>query len=116
MVATNSHCQYVVKGKCDSRTFWVSAYTERAVLVEGWAFAPRQVGEGWTAPFWDQEKLRLNDAAFTDPTPAGLAELRDRYGVRWLMADRSVKQESPVLGSLAELRFRNERVSVYRLR
>ncbi|MFU8872992.1 hypothetical protein [Micromonospora sp. SL4-19] len=115
VVATNSHCQTVSAAGCDSRTFWVSAYTERSVLVEGWAFAPRMVGQGWTAPFWDSERLRLNDVAFAAPTPAGLAELRDRYGVRWLVADRTVAAESPALADLAELRFRNKRVSVYRL-
>lgn len=118
VVATNVHCRQVVSGWCDARSFWLSGYAERAVLVEGWAFAPRMVGlpEGPYAPFWDAGRLRANDAAFTTPTAAGLAELRDRYGVRWLVVDREVAPESPELRSLADLRFENARTAVYRLR
>jgi hypothetical protein len=71
---------------------------------------------GAYAPFWDPARLRANDAAFTAPTAAGLAELRDRYAVRWLVLDREVGTEPPALADLADLRFRNDRVSVYRLR
>ncbi|MBM0227192.1 hypothetical protein [Micromonospora sp. ATA51] len=118
VVATNVHCRAVVDGWCDARTFWLSGYAERTVLVEGWAFAPRMVGlpEGPYAPFWDADRLRANDAAFTAPTSAGLAALRDRYGVRWLVVDRAVAAESPTLRTLADLRFENSRTAVYRLR
>ncbi|MEV0158404.1 hypothetical protein AB0H57_32665, partial [Micromonospora sp. NPDC050686] len=118
VLATNVHCRQVVDGWCDARTFWLSAYAERAVLVEGWAFAPRMVGlpGGPYAPFWAPERLGANDAAFTAPTAAGLAELRDRYGVRWLVVDREVEPESPDLAGLADLRFDNERTAVYQLR
>ncbi|WP_200213981.1 hypothetical protein [Micromonospora coerulea] len=118
VLATNVHCRTVVDGWCDARSFWLSGYAERAVLVEGWAFAPRMVGrpEGPYAPFWDAERLRANDAAFTAPTAAGLASLRDRYGVRWLVVDRTVGPESPALRTLAELRFGNAGTAVYRLR
>ncbi|WDZ84621.1 hypothetical protein [Micromonospora cathayae] len=119
VLATNVHCRVVTDdGWCDARSFWLSGYAERAVLVEGWAFAPRMVGlpGGAYAPFWDPERLRVNDAAFTAPTAAGLAVLRDRYAVRWLVLDREVTAEPPALADLADLRFRNDRVSVYRLR
>ncbi|WP_320066776.1 hypothetical protein [Micromonospora sp. RTGN7] len=118
VVATNVHCRAVVSGWCDARSFWLSGYTQRSVLVEGWAFAPRMVGlpGGPYAPFWDQERLRANDAAFTAPTAAGLAELRDSYGVRWLVADRQVAPESPALATLADLRYTNARMAVYHLR
>ncbi|WP_405099462.1 hypothetical protein [Micromonospora sp. NBC_01412] len=118
VVATNVHCRAVVSGWCDARSFWLSGYTERSVLVEGWAFAPRMVGlpGGPYAPFWDQERLRANDAAFTAPTVAGLAELRDSYGVRWLVVDRQVAPESPTLATLADLRYTNARMAVYHLR
>ncbi|MFG1847589.1 hypothetical protein [Micromonospora carbonacea] len=118
VVATNAHCRAVVNGWCDARSFWVSAYTERSVLVEGWAFAPRMVGlpGGPYAPFWDAGRLRANDAAFTAPTADGLADLRDTYGVRWLLVDRRVAPESPALATLADLRYTNARTAVYRLR
>lgn len=115
VVATNAHCNQVVRGWCDARSFWLSAYGERRVLVEGWAFAPRVAALGPYIPFWDEELLRRNDAAFADPSPAGLAELRDRHGVRWLVVDRQVDEESPRLRELARLRFDNGRMAVYEL-
>ncbi|MFG2059225.1 hypothetical protein ACGFI9_34930 [Micromonospora sp. NPDC048930] len=118
VLATNVHCREVVDGWCDARSFWLSGYAQRSVLVEGWAFAPRMVGrpEGPYAPFWDPARLRANDTAFTAPTAAGLAALRDRYGVRWLVVDREVGRESAALRTLADLRHDNGRVAVYRLR
>ncbi|WP_433312731.1 hypothetical protein [Micromonospora chersina] len=118
VLATNAHCREVVDGWCDARSFWLSGYAERSVLVEGWAFAPRMVGrpEGPYAPFWDAGRQRANDTAFAAPTAAGLAALRDRYGVRWLVVDRQVGAEAPALRTLADLRFENSRTAVYRLR
>lgn len=118
VLATNVHCQAVVNGWCDSRTFWLSAYAERAVLIEGWAFAPRMVGKagGPYAPFWDPALFQANEAAFATPTPAGLDALRDGHGVRWLVVDREVAPESPELARLADVRYDNGRVAVYELR
>ncbi|OZV84490.1 hypothetical protein CA850_01140 [Micromonospora echinospora] len=118
VLATNVHCRVVTDGWCDARSFWLSGYAGRAVLVEGWSFAPRMVGRpgGAYAPFWDPERLDANDAAFTAPTAAGLTNLRDRYGVRWLVLDRAVTPEPSALADLADERFRNDRMSVYRLR
>jgi hypothetical protein len=117
VVATNVHCRAMVNGYCDARSFWLSAYTERSVLVEGWSFAPRMVGlpGGPYAPFWDPELLRANDEAFTAPTPDGLATLRDRYNVRWLVVDRTVGEESPDLATLSTPRFDNGNLAVYEL-
>jgi hypothetical protein len=117
VVATNAHCQGAPEeGACDARSFWLSAYTERSVLVEGWAFAPRMVGlpRGPFEPFWDPALLAVNDAAFYAPTADGLNALRAR-GVRWLVVDRDVRPESPELAALATLRFENSRMGVYSL-
>ena len=72
---------------CDSRSFWLSAYAERSVLVEGWAFAPRQAGG--LGPFWDPVKLAVNDEAITAAPDEALEALR-AYGVDWLVVDRTV--------------------------
>ena len=42
IVATNVHCENVKTppADCISRSFWVSAMTERAVVLEGWAYQP----------------------------------------------------------------------------
>jgi hypothetical protein len=126
VLATNAHCQSRNKaGQCDSRTFWLSAYAERRVLIEGWLFAPRATtmaafknGQGLDEyqPFWDPDLLRANDAAITAPTAAGLDELRDRHHVRWLVVDRTAGRESPGLAALADREFDNGSVAIYRLR
>lgn len=115
VLATNAHCLQVIDGWCDTRTFWLSAYGERRVLVEGWAFAPRSAGNAF-APFWDEELLRRNDAAFSAPTAAGLGELRTRHGVRWLVVDRTAGRESAALAALARRRYDNGNLAVYELR
>ena len=116
VLATNLHCRAVVDGWCDSRNFWLSAYAERRVLIEGWGFAPRVALTGPYTPFWDQELLRLNDEAIVAPTADLLAMLRDRHGVRWLVVDRQVAPESPELATLAERRHDTGRYAVYELR
>ncbi|HEX2771902.1 MAG TPA: hypothetical protein VHN18_05660 [Micromonosporaceae bacterium] len=117
VLATNVHCRVLIDGRCDARSFWLSGYAQRAVLVEGWTFAPRVVGRpgGATEPFWDSERLRRNDEAFRAPTGRGLADLRDRYGVRWLVVDRAEEPASPLLDVLAERRYDNGRVAVYEI-
>lgn len=124
VVATNAHCLYVVRGYCDSRSFWISAYSERRVLLEGWIFAPRAAELaaasplGVYTPFWDQALQKLNDTAFSSPTADVLRQLRDEHGVRWLVVDRSspAGRESPALASLADKVFDNERVVIYAVR
>jgi hypothetical protein len=116
VVATNAHCiNAPTDGYCDPRSFWLSAYAERRVLVEGWAFAPR-VSQSGSWAFWDPDLLARNDALFTAPTPAALAAIRADDGVRWLVADRQVAAESPDLATLADLRYSNDRMAVYELR
>jgi hypothetical protein len=114
VVATNVHCMGYFGTTCDPRSFWLSAYSERRVLVEGWSFAPRMALNGF-GPFWDQAKLAVNDAAFTAPTAALLNDLRTKYGVRWLVVDRQVAAESPELARLADKVYDNRRLAVYAL-
>jgi hypothetical protein len=114
ILATNAHCIGYFGKLCDPRSFWLSAYAERRVLVEGWAFAPRLAING-IVPFWDPAKLAANDAAFTDPTVQSLADLRTQYGVRWLVVDRQVAEESPQLAGLAHKVYDNRRIAIYEL-
>lgn len=119
LVATNEHCRWGSTGPCDSRQFWVSALTERRVLVEGWAFAPRNYAD-WRPgiiperqPFWDGDRLRTNDAVFRSPSPASIRELTGRYGVRWLFVHEGLTGAEPRIGDYAELRFRSGAYAVY---
>jgi hypothetical protein len=115
VLATNVHCLGYWGDLCDARSFWLSAYAERTVLVEGWSFAPRQAVGGIFTPFWDPAVLAFNDAVFTAPTPERLGQMRERYGVRWLVADRGVAAPSPRLDTLARRAFDNGRVAVYEI-
>ncbi|WP_157545142.1 hypothetical protein [Microtetraspora fusca] len=118
LVATNAHCVWGREDPCDSRHFWVTALSERRALVEGWAYTPTNMdlwGPGESVPrlpFWDAERLRLNDAAFRRPSPAAFQYLRDRFGVRWLVVE---ERRSPPIGDAANLRFRSGDYAVYRI-
>jgi hypothetical protein len=114
LVATNLHClgPADTSPTCDHRNFWVTAYSERRVLVEGWAYTSKTSDP--TAAFWDPSLLAANDAAFTNPSAAADAELYNAYGVRWLFADlRIANQES--IGRYADLRYLNGDFAVYEL-
>ena len=118
VLVTNEHCWYPDRpaapgDKCgNTHAFTLSAYSERSVLVEGWAFAPRVMADG-TGKFWDPELLRENDQAVTGPTAELLDRLRELHHVRYIVVNRSVGAESPTLGSLATKVYDNGRIAVY---
>jgi hypothetical protein len=119
LVATDLHCTSyaVANAPCNPTSFWVSAYSERNVLVEGWAYTVKSVilPDGELAPFWDPALLAANDLTFTNPSAAAVAKLRDEYGVRWLLADMT-RTDSEALGRYADLRYRDGQFAVYELR
>lgn len=122
IVATNVHCLAKrTVNNCDARAFWVSALTQRRVLVEGWAYTEAaHLAHGVNGlryaqqPFPDQALFALNQAAFGAPTPDVLAALRAR-GVRWLYADPAASAVSPALAKLARPVYRQGEVTVYSL-
>ncbi|MEU4238755.1 hypothetical protein [Actinoplanes sp. NPDC026619] len=96
VVATNVHCWPPggPSAGCDSRAFWVAALTGRRTLIESWGYTDQAVAaDGRNGlryvrqppPFPD--RYALNQRVFATGAPADLAELRDRYHVRWLLAD-----------------------------
>jgi len=124
LVATNLHCRIgtPVDSVCDARHFWVSAFAERRMLVEGWAYTPPASAYGIAhgggvnrVPFWDPSLLSANDIAFATPSAESLATLRDRYGVRWLFADLA-SAPADSLGQWADLRHREGSFGIYELR
>ncbi|KAB8187237.1 hypothetical protein [Microbispora catharanthi] len=121
VVATNLHCRLGVDGPCDSRAAWVSALTERRMLVEGWAYATANLDRWspgqvlWYLPFWDRERLRANEALFAAPSAQAARSLRDRYGVRWLFVDERLTVPGARLGDVAAPRFRAGDFTVYEI-
>jgi hypothetical protein len=121
LVATNSHCARPGVQPCLTLSFWVSAFSERRVLVEGWGYTAHSVRDSMRsglaqglAPFWDPAMLAANDAAITAPTASGTAWLRAR-GVRWVVVDRRLGREPPALAGLAALRVDAADIAVYQL-
>lgn len=121
IVATNRHCANPRVEECDSRRFFVAAYTERQVLVEGWAYTPRAVTAAVQddtphqyVPYWRPDVLAVNDDFLTSPTPA-LAEQLWELGVRWLFIDKVVEHADD-FGDLAIERYASEYAAVYELR
>jgi hypothetical protein len=120
LVATNDHCLAVAGPECDSRDFWLAAYAERRVLVEGWAYTDRAMDEipiyapgvGYPA-YWDPALLAANDAVFTAPDRDSVHRFAHRYGVRWLVAVGP--HVDPALADFATLRFTAGEVSIYQL-
>ncbi|MET9338419.1 hypothetical protein [Nonomuraea sp. NPDC003804] len=123
VLATNAHCRVTVR-LCDSRHFWMSAYAERRVLVESWSYTATNLAalqdvnrQSMAAqPFWDGALLAANDAVFTAPTAEAVRLLRERYGVRWLLAHHWRRTPvAPELAAFATLRFAKGRFAVYEL-
>ena len=122
VIATNVHCrQKKTVPLCDARAYWVTAFTQRRALLEGWAYtkaAHERHGVGGRPysrqPFEDPELFALNEGAFRDPTAATLDALRGK-GVRWLFADSAAGPVSPMLDELADLAYESGTVKIFRL-
>jgi hypothetical protein len=122
VIATNVHCAPETgRQRCDARSFWLAGYAERRVLLEGWAYTDRanalvDVGQNPVRhPFWDPALQAANDIVFSAPTRANLLYLRDRYGVRWLVYDRTAAPAPAKLETLAVRRVDAGTVTAYAL-
>ncbi|TDD46163.1 hypothetical protein E1263_37110, partial [Kribbella antibiotica] len=117
-IATNVHCHQPSTTRCLAGSYWIAGYAERRVLVQGWAYSTR-VDDTYPgkpqSDYWDQEKLRLNDEVFKNPTRELLETLRTKYGVQWLLVDDRVTQPPKDLDRLTDLRFELGNVRVYQL-
>ena len=114
VLATNRHC---VTGReragCPALAFWVSGLGGRRTVLEGWGYSSEAKAVTDPAPF--PARQALNDAVFTHPSVSTLDQLRQRYGVSWLVADTSAGPVSFELARLAVPRFRGGSVTVYEL-
>jgi uncharacterized membrane protein len=90
VIAVNNH--WIDPNRAAALAFDYSAFTERRVFLEGWAYSQRafaegyqKVGAGQVNPFAD--RFRLNKAAFVHGDRRALRVMADRYGVRYLVID-----------------------------
>jgi hypothetical protein len=105
---------------CDSRDFWVAAYAERQVVVEGWSYTEPALSSGGLydgtlarSTFWDPDLLAENDAIFYAPSAAGVADFTRDHRVRWLVAVGP--KVSPNLVRYATPRYRSGDVQIYQV-
>ena len=121
VVMTNRHCIKPIQpipDLCDNRRFFLGAFTERDVLVEGWAGTgmaekgdkPRQTNRG---RFGDPALLALNDRFYTQPTERAAKELI-ALGVRWIYVEDTMPHAA-TLEPYANLVHATDGVEVYEL-
>jgi hypothetical protein len=121
VVATNVHCQPIkTKPACDARAFWVAGLGGHRTVVESWGYSDEAVqangvdGRKYVfqpAPY--PAEFALNEQAFSNPTPAVLAQLRSQYKVKWLFADTRAGTVSAQLTTLATVKFTSGPVTIY---
>ncbi len=121
VVATNAHCRYP-ELPCDNRHFWISAYTERRIVVEGWGYTPAtnvSAVPGLASAYLPMpfpERLAINDAAFQTPSAATIRRLVSGYGVSWLFVSKDYPVDLAGLSGLTDIvdrRFDNPNYAVF---
>lgn len=112
VVATNVHCADPDAPKCDIRSFWVAAKTERRIVIEGWGYsapanamkaAAAKEGTAPTPPDDIQRRLAVNDAVFANPSERALGRLVDEYDVSWLFVSKKYPADVAGLKALDSL-------------
>jgi hypothetical protein len=122
VVATNAHCLSPTDERCDNRNFWVSAYTERRIVIEGWGY--NSLTASFANPAYNNayiptpypERLAMNDAAFQYPSDETVGRLVDTYGVDWLFVSKEYPADIDGLDALPSLlakRFEGKGYVVY---
>ncbi len=122
VVMTNRHCNSLPLPDCDRRAFVISAYSERRVLVEGWAYTPggdrRRRGRDTADVAVRRAVLGPRSTGPQRPVPhhphSGRRQALWDEGVRWAYVDR-VAGRTGDLSPYAVQVFANEEATVYRL-
>lgn len=124
ILATNAHCMEPDESLCNNHHFWISAYTERRVVIEGWGYtAPTNANydpdrRNAFIPVPYPKRLAINDAAFKEPSAETLRRLIDTYDVSWLFVDLHYPADVAGLSGLPQLlteRYRNANYVVFRV-
>jgi hypothetical protein len=103
IVATNVHSRFPKSPKCDKRSFWVAAFTERRVVVEGWGYTEasneaKALGGCRNVP--NPPALKVNNAAFRRPSVRTVDRLVKRYDVSYLFVSKAYQADVAGLRSL----------------
>jgi hypothetical protein len=120
LIATNAHCDWRLEAPCNHVRFWVSAFAERRVLLEGWGYTTKglqnwQPGRNIDHQFWDSRRFEANRQAFEAPSWATVRRLQEHYGVTWLFVDERRMSPGSKMEDFAEPTFRASDYTVYRI-
>lgn len=123
VVVSNVFCMPTrYKPGCPDDAFWISGLSGTQQYLGGWAYTAENLERTnhktsflLQPPPWP-DRLRDSLDAVERPTPQLLARLAGTSGVDWIVADRRAGPVSPALDRLADLRFSNDDVRIYRLR
>lgn len=118
-VITNAHCLTgdLEVGTCDSRHFWMSAFSERRFVLEGWAYTRHS--EGWEGPFWGSAGwLHDNERAFFDPAHPRVDRYVQQHLVEWLLVDRREPHDLEALlrSDAVRLAYRSGHFVIFRVK
>ena len=121
VVAVNNH--WIDENRTAALAFDYSAFSERRVFLEGWAYSQRAFAEGYQKVGASQinpfaGRFALNRAAFTRGDPRALKAMADRYGVRYLLDDQvnGYRADLPALERAGPVVYRARGVTVIELR
>ncbi|MGH3472623.1 MAG: hypothetical protein ACRDPG_11345, partial [Nocardioidaceae bacterium] len=124
VLATNVHCMKPKAKHCDNRNFWISAYTQRRIVVEGWGYtAPttanyiKGVRNGFI-PMPFPKRLAVNDAAVEHPSKASIDRLVKLYDVKWLFVSKAYPVDLTRLNELTGVvrkAFHNPNYAVFKI-
>lgn len=99
----------------------ISAIAQRRVFLEGWIYSTQarhydelQIMTKQVSPFAD--RLALNMQVFEQNDVNALNILRDKYGVRYLIVDKSRMGRTKFPNKIADTIFSNYAVEVYRVK
>ena len=118
VIATNMHCaepqRVPADPLCDNRNFWLSGYSERRVLIEGWGYNSDTATEGTLdtpnrridPP--DPRLLLTNDAFFLYPSEATLQPLVEHYGVDWIVVGKHWPVDLEAMKTVPGIELRHE--------
>lgn len=116
VIAVSNQYEYDVTSRYPSY-YWYSAFGERRVFLEGWAFSARsnalgfgEVLAGNAVPY--PERLRLNEAVFERGDARALGILVRDHGVRYLLVDEVHGGGAPAAQRFGSVVFANRDVTV----
>lgn len=109
-IISNKHCLggSLQKNDCNGRWFAASAFSERRVQVEGWAYTPKGNDISWI-----EDDIEFNDDFITEPSSSGQQALIDN-GIVYVYIDKR-KPYSTNLSNFSSLVYEGEWARVYQL-